>query len=87
MKVVFRSNDMLTAAGANMYALVQLQRHIAGNLGLPVGSYSHISLVPHIYHTRDINDIPPFCARGEKIRPVIEVCRICGKCPRAAAAW
>ena len=33
MRVVFRSNDMLTAAGANMYALVQLQKSIAGHAG------------------------------------------------------
>ncbi|MCX6682765.1 MAG: thymidylate synthase [Methanoregula sp.] len=54
MRVVFRSNDMLTAAGANMYALVRLQNHIAGRLGVPCGSYTHISLVPHIYYLRDI---------------------------------
>ncbi len=86
MKVVFRSNDMLTAAGANMYALVHLQQHIAGQLGVATGSYSHISLVPHIYHLRDISDIPPFCRNGDRIRPIKEVCRACGKCPHTAAA-
>ena len=44
MKVVFRSNDMLTAAGANMFALATLQEYIAGESGLPCGSYTHISL-------------------------------------------
>ena len=81
MKVVFRSNDMLTAAGANMYALVSLQKEIAKSLCLDCGSYTHISLVPHIYYRRDADDIEPFCARRERFRPVPPVCRACGKCP------
>jgi thymidylate synthase len=81
MKVVFRSNDMLTASGANMFALVHLQKMIADRLGIVPGSYTHIALVPHIYYKRDINDIVPFCRKGELIRPVKEVCSICGKCP------
>ncbi len=80
MKVVFRSNDMLTAAGANMFALVHLQKTIADRLGIPPGSYTHISLVPHIYYLRDVNDLEPFCGEGDRIRPVAEVCRACGKC-------
>ncbi len=86
MRVVFRSNDMLTAAGANMYALVRLQSHIAGRLGVPCGSYTHVSLVPHIYYLRDLHDIVPFCGRGTLIQPVAEVCRACGACPRASDA-
>ena len=80
MKVIFRSNDMLSAAGANMFALVHLQKYIGEQLGLPCGYYTHISLVPHIYYKRDVNDIEPFCGRGDNIKPVTEVCRICGKC-------
>jgi thymidylate synthase len=80
MKVVFRSNDMLTAAGANMFALVHLQNAIAERLGIPPGPYTHMSLVPHIYYIRDVDDLEPFCGRGERIRPVNEVCRACGKC-------
>jgi len=83
MRVVFRSNDMLTAAGANMYALVQLQGFIAGQLGVPCGTYTHISLVPHIYYLRDVHDIEPFCGKGTLIHPVREVCRACGRCDRA----
>jgi thymidylate synthase len=83
MRVIFRSNDMLTAAGANMYALVQLQKSIAGALLVPCGTYTHISLVPHIYYIRDIDDIEPFCGKGEFIQPVKEVCRACQKCGRA----
>jgi len=85
MRVIFRSNDMLTAAGANMYALVQLQKSIAEKLGAPCGTYTHISLIPHIYYLRDMHDIPPFCGRGTLIRPVAEVCRACGGCSRASS--
>ena len=85
MRVVFRSNDMLTAAGANMYALVQLQKHIADQLGVPCGTYTHISLVPHIYYLRDIYDIEPFCGKGTLIQPVAEVCHACKRCPRSSA--
>jgi thymidylate synthase len=53
MRVVFRSNDMLMAAGLNMYALVHLQKLIADELDYNVGSYTHIALTPHIYHVRD----------------------------------
>jgi len=81
MKVVFRSNDMLTAAGANMFALVSLQREIARSVGLGCGSYTHISLVPHIYYRRDSADIEPFCGKGTTFRPIPEVCLACGKCP------
>ena len=81
MKVVFRSNDMLTASGANMFALVHLQSRIAERLGLSPGALHHIALVPHIYYKRDINDIVPFCRKGELIKPIKEVCTICGKCP------
>lgn len=82
MKVIFRSNDMLTAAGANMYALVQLQKSIADQLGASCGTYTHISLVPHIYYIRDIHDIEPFCGKGKLIQPVREVCRACQRCER-----
>lgn len=59
-KVVFRSNDMLTAGGANMFALVNLQKSIADHLGVGLGSYEHISLIEHIYPKRDISDLEPF---------------------------
>jgi thymidylate synthase len=57
MRTVFRSNDMLTASGLNMYALTQLQKHIADQLDYNVGSYTHIALTPHIYHIRDSEDM------------------------------
>lgn len=57
MKVLFRSNDILMAMYANMYALVHLQQYVATALGLPVGSYTHIVTVPHIYYKRDANEV------------------------------
>ena len=80
MKVVFRSNDMLSAAGPNMFALAGLQRHIAEALGLPCGPYTHISLVPHIYYKRDANDLAAFCGDGTDIHPIEAVCGACGRC-------
>lgn len=63
MKVVFRSNDMLLAAGPNMYGLTELQGNIAHILSIQrgeeidCGTYTHISLVPHIYDERDADII------------------------------
>jgi len=82
MKVIFRSNDMLSAAGANMYALARLQQSIAEAIGVRVGAYTHISLVPHIYYKRDVADIPPFCGEGTLIRPQETVCAACRGCQR-----
>jgi thymidylate synthase len=60
MNVTFRSNDMCAAFGQNAFGLVHLQKYIADSLGLPVGRYQHVSLIPHIYITRDKNDIERF---------------------------
>lgn len=80
MKVVFRSNDMLSAAGANMFALARLQEFVAREVGVAMGSYTHISLVPHIYFRRDAADVVPFCQRGSAFTPSEGVCRVCGGC-------
>ncbi|MCL2226893.1 MAG: thymidylate synthase [Oscillospiraceae bacterium] len=48
-KVVFRSNDAPKAAFMNAYALVMLQERIAGELGVPVGSYTHRANSFHVY--------------------------------------
>ncbi|WP_319377955.1 thymidylate synthase [uncultured Methanocorpusculum sp.] len=83
MKIVFRSNDMLSAAGSNMFALAKLQEYIAEKIGVGVGTYTHISLVPHVYYKRDAADIPPFCGKGTQFTPCVEVCRACGGCAKA----
>lgn len=56
-KAVFRSNDILSAFGPNAYGLVRLQEHIAKELRYPVGTYTHIALIPHIYPKRDKSDL------------------------------
>jgi len=83
MKIVFRSNDILSAAGSNMYALVYLQKYIADAIGVEVGKYTHIALIPHVYFKRDAADIPPFCKEGTEFVPSIEVCKACGQCAKA----
>ena len=80
LQVVFRSNDMLSAAGANMFALVHLQQEIAGRLGAEVGTYTHISLVPHLYHRRDAADLARFCERFGSVAPVPGACAACRGC-------
>jgi thymidylate synthase len=82
MKVIFRSNDILSAMGANMYALVGLQQHISEKIGINIGTYTHIALIPHIYYKRDIEDIEPFCGKGTYITPNKEICNLCKKCKR-----
>ena len=60
MKVVFRSEDMLYGLGPNMYGLVRLQEVIADTLDMKVGSYTHVTFCPHIYHRRDANHLQNF---------------------------
>jgi len=57
MHVEFRSNDMLSALGANMYALVHLQKMIADRLDAKTGWYSHTSVSAHMYHERDHEEL------------------------------
>jgi len=57
MKVLFRSNDILMAMYANIYALVHLQKYVADSLDVDVGSYTHMVTVPHIYFKRDANEV------------------------------
>jgi thymidylate synthase len=53
MHVEFRSNDMLSALGANIFALAHLQNHIAEALDAECGWYSHTSVSAHLYYDRD----------------------------------
>ena len=48
-KVLLRSNDATKAAFMNAFALVMLQKRIAGILGVPVGSYTHRANSFHVY--------------------------------------
>lgn len=77
MQTVFRSNDICSALGANLYALAELQRSIAAALDLPVGEYTHVAFSPHVYLS-DADALRAFC-RGsmEGVRPRDEVCDGC----------
>jgi thymidylate synthase len=49
MQILIRSNDAIRAAPMNMFAFVRLQEYIAGELGVPVGKYTHRANSYHAY--------------------------------------
>ena len=49
MTALFRSNDACKATFMNAYALICLQEEIAGELGVEVGTYTHIANSFHAY--------------------------------------
>ena len=49
MCVLFRSNDFAQAFFMNVFALTCLQERIAGELGIPAGTYSQTSNSMHVY--------------------------------------
>lgn len=49
MTVHMRSNDAHKAAFMNMYAFTELQKYVADQVGVEVGSYVHIADSYHIY--------------------------------------
>lgn len=59
MVATFRSNDMLSAWGCNVYGLLKMQSYITHEVNsvLHNGSLTTISTNPHIYHIRDRNII------------------------------
>ena len=48
-KILFRSNDATKATFMNAFALIMLQKKIADELGVPVGSYTHRANSFHVY--------------------------------------
>ena len=48
-KVLFRSNDACKACFMNMFALIMLQKRIANELGIEVGTYTHRANSWHCY--------------------------------------
>jgi len=48
-KILFRSNDATKAAFMNAFALIMLQKRIADELGVPVGTYTHRANSFHVY--------------------------------------
>jgi len=77
---IFRSNDMLTAWGANAYALAFLQRQMVFRINLTIhsGKYPSNDIMrkivmgylrtqsnsAHIYYVRDKSDLPSFRQKG-----------------------
>lgn len=48
-KVLFRSNDACKAAFMNMFALIMLQKRVADELGVEMGTYTHRANSYHVY--------------------------------------
>lgn len=61
-KVLFRSNDACKAAFMNAFALICLQKKIADELGVEMGSYTHRANSFHCYE-RDFDMLDGYCAR------------------------
>ncbi|OQA50529.1 MAG: hypothetical protein BWY45_03433 [Euryarchaeota archaeon ADurb.Bin294] len=40
-----------------MYALAKLQEYVSQQVGIPVGTYTHIVTIPHLYFIRDKADL------------------------------
>ena len=62
--VLFRSNDACKAAFMNAFALIFLQKRIAGQLGIPVGTYTHRANSYHCYE----KDFPLLAGYVKRIR-------------------
>lgn len=61
-KVLFRSNDACKATFMNAFALIMLQKRIADELGIEVGSYTHRANSFHCYE-RDYELLNGYCKR------------------------
>lgn len=60
MQADFRSRDILSAMGPNMYALTRLQEMVAKLLEVEVGWYSDTSVSAHVYFARDIYELKKY---------------------------
>lgn len=61
-KILFRSNDACKASFMNAFALILLQKKIADELGLPMGTYTHRANSFHCY-ARDFDLLNAYIAR------------------------
>lgn len=64
-KVLFRSNDACKATFMNAFALIMLQKRIADELRVEVGSYTHRANSFHCYE-KDFDMLNKYCERIEK---------------------
>lgn len=65
-KVLFRSNDACKATFMNMFALVMLQKKVADELGIEVGSYTHRANSFHCY-SQDFDMLKGYISRIKNI--------------------
>jgi thymidylate synthase len=63
-EVYTRSNDMLSAWGADAYALSNFHDYIAKRLNIPLGYIEIISVSAHIYYMRDAPELLRFRRKG-----------------------
>ena len=61
-KVLFRSNDACKATFMNAFALIMLQKRIADELNIEIGSYTHRASSFHAYEN-DFNLLNGYCKR------------------------
>ena len=61
-KVLFRSNDACKATFMNAFALIMLQKQIADELGIEIGTYTHRANSFHCYE-KDYNMLEGYCKR------------------------
>lgn len=64
LKVLFRSNDAVKASYSNAFALIMLQKRMADELGLEVGTYTHRANSFHCYE-RDFDMLDGYVKRIE----------------------
>ena len=64
MKVLFRSNDACKATFMNAFALIMLQKRVADELGIKVGTYTHRANSFHCYE-KDYNLLNNYVKRIE----------------------
>ena len=64
-KILFRSNDACKASFMNAFALILLQKKIADELGLPMGSYTHRANSFHCY-ARDFELLDGYIQRIQR---------------------
>jgi thymidylate synthase len=71
-KILFRSNDACKAAFMNAFALIMLQKKIADELGVPIGTYTHRANSFHCYE-RDYGMLDGYCSRIETADDIEDV--------------
>lgn len=72
-KILFRSNDACKAAYMNAFALIQLQKMIADELGVGMGTYVHRANSFHCYE-RDFEMLEGYVKRINAAKDEYDIC-------------